>query len=44
MELVADSRLQTEWSKAAVHPLSLGMGNFTTIMQGCSEIHGMWLF
>lgn len=48
MELLAGSRLQTEYSKSAVQALSLGMGNLTTVLhlqtiiQGFSEIHWMW--
>jgi len=44
MELLAGSRLQTEYSKSAMHAVSLGMGNLTTvlhlqtILEGFSEI------
>lgn len=44
MELLAGSRLQTEYSKSAMHAVSLGMGNLTTvlhlqtILEGFSEL------
>lgn len=32
MELLAGSCLQTEYSKSAMHAVSLGMGNLTTVL------------